>query len=59
MFKVTLVYNTTVIRTVYSVQQLENGLTQFLMFDEYTEKWVWQPSSQYVPYSGETKDKRK
>ncbi|MBD8839367.1 hypothetical protein IFU39_16265 [Paenibacillus sp. CFBP 13594] len=49
MFKVTPTYNLTLIKEVYSAQQLENGLTQFLLFDEYTKRWVWMPSSEYIP----------
>lgn len=50
MFQVCLTYNQKIIRTVYAVQQLENGLTQFLLFDEYSKKWVWMPSNEYMPY---------
>ncbi|MBT2759943.1 hypothetical protein [Paenibacillus sp. ISL-20] len=58
MFKVVPVYNSTLIRFVYAVQQLENGLTQFLLFDEYSNKWLWMPASQYVPYN-DTQNKTK
>ena len=49
MFKVRLTFNHTVTRTVYAVQQLENGLTQFLLFDDYSQKWLWMPASEYEP----------
>lgn len=55
MFKAQLSFNNTVVRTVYAVQQLENGLTQFLIFDEYTNKWAWRPASEYVPVSTKSK----
>lgn len=49
MFNVRLSYNHNEIRTVYGVQQLENGLTQFLVWNVTLNKWDWMPSSQYVP----------
>lgn len=58
MFKVRRTFNHTIIRTVYAVQQLENGLTQFLLFDEYSKKWLWMPASEYEPYDEEPKKKR-
>ncbi|MFD0710604.1 HNH endonuclease [Paenibacillus sp. GCM10027626] len=54
VFKVHLSFNHTVVRTVYAVQQLENGLTQFLLFDESFGKWMWMPASEYVPVAEKT-----
>jgi hypothetical protein len=49
MFKVRLVFNKEVIQTVYAVQKLENGLTQFLTFNDLSHKWTWIPASEYEP----------
>ncbi|WP_179232950.1 hypothetical protein [Paenibacillus rigui] len=49
MFKVRLAFNLKEVRTVYAVQQLENGLTQFLVWDDLYNKWVWVPANEYVP----------
>lgn len=58
MFEACLKFNRSVIRKVYATQQLENGLTQFLIFDEYSEKWVWMPASEYIPSVNQPKEKR-
>jgi len=58
MFNVRLTFNHTVIRTVYAVQQLENGLTQFLLYDDVLGKWGWMPASQYEPIADEKKPKK-
>ncbi|MCY9758953.1 hypothetical protein M5X06_28015 [Paenibacillus alvei] len=49
MFKARLHFNHTIVRTIYAVQQNEFGLTQFLVFDEYSRKWLWMPASEYEP----------
>lgn len=53
MFKARLTFAHSAIRTVYAVQQLENGLTQFLLFDDYSRKWLWMPASEYEPIGEE------
>lgn len=37
------------IQTIYAVQQLENGLTQFLVYYEGMCKWLWWLASEYKP----------
>ncbi|MNJ60179.1 hypothetical protein D3C77_558950 [compost metagenome] len=49
MFKVRRTFNHEIIYTVYSVQQLENGLTQFLIWNDMYEKWSWFPASEFEP----------
>lgn len=49
MFKARLHFNHTIVRNIYAVQQNEFGLTQFLVFDEYSRKWLWMPASEYEP----------
>lgn len=52
MFQAQLTYNHSIVRNIYAVQQLENGLTQFLIFDEYYRKWRWVPNTEYEPVEG-------
>lgn len=56
MFQAVLAFNHTQVRTIYAVQQNEHGLTQFLVFDDYSRKWIWRPASEYepVPTGGDT-----
>ncbi len=37
------------IYTIYAVQQLENGMTQFLIYHEGMCKWTWWPASEFKP----------
>ncbi|MGE7828916.1 hypothetical protein [Paenibacillus sp. NPDC093718] len=49
MFKVRRTFNHTIVYTVYGVQQLENGLTQFLIWNDMYQKWSWFPASEFEP----------
>lgn len=53
MFKVRRTFNHKLIYTVYAVQQLESGLTQFLLWNEMNQKWMWDSASQYEPIGEE------
>lgn len=48
-FKARTTFNKELIRTIYAVQQLENGMTEFLIYDESFEKWMWVSASAYEP----------
>lgn len=49
MFKARLSFNHNEIRTIYAVQETENGITQFLVWNDLYNKWSWVPASEYVP----------
>ena len=50
MFKVRRTFNKSIIYTVYGVQQLENGLTLFLIWDDVMERWSWEAANGFEPF---------